>query len=213
MNIREHIKKLFESLNSEERSLVLEELNIVNDTNNEPPKEAFVDSCPYCSSTLLSKNGHRGVVQRYKCKACHKTFTGVSGSCFHGIKKKSQFDEYSKLMFEQYLPIKVMAKKIGISVQTSFDWRHKILSGLNAESKEFNGITEIDDVWFLYSQKGRKGLKYSRKRGGSKRKGDNKYQVKMLITADRKNSKDFSVTKIGRISKSDIERKVGGRFN
>ncbi len=213
MNIRKHIKKLFESLNSEERSLVLEELNIVNDTNNEPPKDASVDSCPYCSSTLLSKNGHRGVVQRYKCKACHKTFTGVSGTCFHGIKKKSQFDEYSKLMFEQYLPIKVMAKKIGISVQTSFDWRHKILSGLNAESKGFNGITEIDDVWFLYSQKGRKGLKYSRKRGGSKRKGDNKYQVKMLITADRKNSKDFSVTRIGRISKSDIERKVGGRFN
>ncbi|HEY5535497.1 MAG TPA: IS1595 family transposase [Ignavibacteria bacterium] len=124
-----------------------------------------------------------------------------------------KFENYRKLMFEQYSTIHTMAKKIGISIKTSFDWRHKILSSLNSESKEFNGITEIDDVWFLYSQKGRKGLKYSRVQGGSKRKGDNKFQVKMLITADRQTNKDFAVAKIGRISKSDLERKVGGKLN
>jgi transposase-like protein len=213
MNIQEQIKKLFERLSPEERVLILEKLNKTDSIKIESHNDTEIDTCPYCSSTFLSKNGHRGDTQRYKCKACHKTFTSISGSCFHGIKKKRQFEEYSKLMFEQYYTIETMAKKIGISVQTSFDWRHKILSGLNAESKEFNGITEIDDVWFLYSQKGRQGLKYSRTRGGSKRKGDNKFQVKMLITADRQTTKDFAVTKIGRISKSDLERKVGGKFN
>jgi transposase-like protein len=213
MNIQEQIIKLFESLNFEERSLVIEELCKVKEVNNEQHKDNPIDSCPYCSSKFLIKNGHRGLMQRYKCNTCEKTFTGVSGSCFHGIKKISKFEQYGQLMFDQYLPITKMAEKIGISVQTSFDWRHKILSGLNSENKEFKGITEIDDVWFLYSQKGRKGLKYSRKRGGSKRRGDNKFQVKMLITADRQTTTDFSVTKIGRISKSDLDRKVGGKFN
>lgn len=213
MNIQEQIKHLFEKLKTDEQILILEELHKVNNSNNETHKEETVESCPYCSSGLLSKNGHRGVQQRYKCKTCHKTFTSISGSCFHGIKKRDKFEEYSTLMFDQNYTLQTMAKKIDISIQTSFDWRHKILSSLNTEHKEFNGITEIDDVWFLYSQKGRKGLKYSRKRGGSKRKGDNKFQVKMLITADRQTTKDFSVTKIGRISKSDLERKVGGRFN
>ena len=213
MNTQEQIKHLFEKLNTDDQILILEELHRVNNSNNEPPNAASVESCPYCSSVLLSKNGHRGVQQRYKCKVCHKTFTSVSGSCFHCIKKTDKFEEYRKLMFEQYYTIQTMAKKIGISVQTSFDWRHKILSSLNSEPKEFNGITEIDDVWFLYSQKGRKGLKYSRVRGGSKRKGDNKFQVKMIITADRQTTKDFAVAKIGRISKSDLERKVGGKFN
>lgn len=106
-----------------------------------------------------------------------------------------------------------MAEKIGISHQTAFDWRHKILTGLDITAEEFNGITEIDDVWFLYSQKGRKGLKYSRKRGGSHRQGDNKYQVKLLVTADRQQQKDMSVIKIGRITRTDIQRKLSGKFN
>jgi transposase-like protein len=213
MNVQEQIVKLFESLSSEERASVMAELQIINDANSDQHKVSPVEACPYCSSKFLIKNGHRGVTQRYKCNTCQKTFSSISGSCYHAIKKVSKFEQYSQLMFDQYLPIAKMAEKIGISVQTSFDWRHKILSGLNAESKEFKGITEIDDVWFLYSQKGRKGLNYSRGRGGSKRKGDNKFQVKLLITADRQTTKDFSVTKIGRISKSDLDRKVGGKFD
>lgn len=213
MVIQEQIRHLFESLSQEERILILKELHMVNMNNLETAKEIPLETCPYCSSNLLVKNGCRGSKQRFKCKVCHKTSTNSSGTSFHGLKKADKFEEYRKLMFEQYLPIKIMAKKTCISVQTAFDWRHKILGSLNATKQEFSGITEMDDIWFLYSQKGRKGLKYSRKRGGSKRKGDNKFQVKLLVTADRESNKDFSVAKIGRITKSDIERKVGGKFN
>jgi hypothetical protein len=128
------------------------------------------------------------------------------------LQKKVKFEEYKALMEQGYLPVKKMATKIGISIQTAFDWRHKILSNLKEINNQFEGLTEIDDLWFLYSQKGRKGLKYSRKRGGSKRRGDNNFQVKLLITADRNTNKDLSVVRIGRLKKSDIERKVGGQF-
>lgn len=213
MQIQEKIKQLFAKLDRGEQMKVLRSLENKHQPLESTVKQIAVTVCPYCGSTDFSKNGKRGATQRYLCKSCVKIFTGKTGTFLHGIKDSKKFKRYFKLMFEQYLPLKVMSEKIGISHQTAFDWRHKILSGINITTDEFNGITEIDDIWFLYSQKGRKGLKYSRVRGGSRRQGDNKYQVKLLITADRENEKDMSVLKIGRISKADIQDKIGGKFN
>jgi len=213
MQIEEKIKALFDMLNTDKQKKLIKELDKKNNKRTVSVKDITVASCPFCGSSEYSKNGYRGTLQRYICKRCNKVFTVKTGTFIHGIKKGKKFDKYFKLMFEQYQPLEVIAKKVGISMQTAFDWRHKILSGLKTSTEEFKGITEVDDVWFLYSQKGRKGLKYSRKRGGSSRKGDNEYQVKLLMTADRDKQKDLSVVKIGRISKSDIQRKIGGKFN
>jgi transposase-like protein len=213
MDTLQEIKILFDSLDNLQKKNLLMELNI---ELNHAMKDDFIqtmDCCPYCKSELIVKNGHKKNQQRFKCKKCHKIFTSTTGTSIHGIKKIEKFEEYKKLMFEQYQPLRALAEKVGISIQTAFDWRHKILSGLSSSPIEFKGITEMDDLWFLYSQKGRKGLKYSRKRGGSSRAGDNNYQVKLLVTADRLRNRDFSVAKIGRITKKDIERKVGGKFN
>jgi len=214
MQIQEKIKLLFDMLNPEDQNKMIRELEKKkNKRRSISIKDITVASCPFCGSSEYSKNGHRGSLRRYICKRCNKVFTGKTGTFIHGIKEGKKFDKYFKLMFEQYLPLEVISKKVGISIQTAFDWRHKILSGLKISTEEFKGITEVDDVWFLYSQKGRKGLKYSRKRGGSSRKGDNEYQVKLLMTVDREKQKDLSVVKIGRISKTDIQRKIGGKFN
>lgn len=213
MHIQEKIKTLFEKLDAKTQKKLLRELTKKKNMRDSDIKKVRVKRCPFCGSVEFSKNGHKGSVQRYKCKECQKVFTGKTGTAVHGIKERKKFDQYLKLMSEEYLPLKKMAAMVGISEQTAFDWRHKILSGTSNKTENFKGITEIDDVWFNYSQKGRKGLKYSRKRGGIRRKGDNKYQVKMLISADREKQRDMSVIKIGRISKSDIQRKLGGKFD
>ena len=70
----------------------------------------------------------------------------------------------------------------------------------------------MDDLWFLYSQKGRKGLEYSRKRGGSKRKGDNSFQVKVIAASDKKQV-ELKIAKIGRISEKDIIHAIGEKFS
>ena len=69
----------------------------------------------------------------------------------------------------------------------------------------------MDDLWFLYSQKGRKGLKYSRKRGGGSRKGDNGFQAKIIAASDNVQV-EMKLAKIGRISKNDIICAVGDKF-
>ncbi len=213
MSARNEILRLFKSLPKEEKEIVLKELGQPSIVNSDIKKEFDAVCCAHCGSKLFVKNGKRGNDQKYKCKSCCKVFTAKTGTSLHRLQKPEKFELYRSLMLESYYPIKKIAEKVGISIQTAFDWRHKILSGTIKDEKSFEGITEIDDIWFLYSQKGRKGLGYSRKRGGSKRAGDNEYQAKLLITADRNRTADMSLVRIGRLKKADIERKVSGRFS
>lgn len=213
MSAHVEILRLFKSLPEKERGIVLDELTQASTEEATRLKDANIVCCPYCESKLFVKNGKRGPLQKYKCKACCKVFSSKTGTSLHRLQKPDKFELYKALMLESYYPIKQIAKKVGISIQTAFDWRHKILSLKENEDNDFKGITEIDDIWFLYSQKGRKGLEYSRKRGGSKRAGDNDFQAKLLITTDRNKTTNMSLARIGRLKMADIERKVSGKFS
>lgn len=154
MTRQEKILELYSGLSLEDKKLVLDKLNkIDSEPESKIRDKTFVSLCPHCESSLIVKNGKRAELQKYKCKTCCKTFSYRTKSCLHKIKKTEKFKAYKSLMFENYYTLKQMASKIGISIQTSFDWRHKILSSLNNEDVTFPGITEIDDIWFLYSQK------------------------------------------------------------
>jgi len=207
------IIRLFKSLSTEDKSSILQELSQPSMMETIRIEDALVVCCPHCQSKLFVKNGKREGVQKYKCKGCCKVFSSTTGTSLYRLQKPDKFELYKSLMLESYHPLKQIAKKVGISIQTAFDWRHKILSATAEDAKTFEGITEIDDIWFLYSQKGRKGLDYSRKRGGSKRAGDNDFQAKLLITSDRNKTTDMSLVRIGRLKKADIQRKVSGKFS
>ena len=47
------------------------------------------------------------------------------------------------------------AKEVGISLPTSFKWRHKILSAIQGLEGgiSFSGITEVDELLMQYSEK------------------------------------------------------------
>jgi transposase-like protein len=171
--------------------------------------------CPHCSGHDLQANGKNNGMQRYKCKSCLKNFSDSTGTALASIKKKDLWISYIKLMFEGKSLIKC-AEQIGISKQTSFNWRHKILSRLRHEAPEkFEGICEIDDVFFNYSEKGSKSLKRSpRKRGNHGiAQGVSNDKVAVLITYDRTNNKDLQVIKRGRIRKKDLHLAIGNRLD
>lgn len=212
MSAKEQILELFNGLNSQDKQQLLNELSDLKDSK-EVIKIDKIGNCPHCQGKHVVKNGKHKGNQRYLCKICNRNFIYSTGTGLQGIKKKNQYEEYKSIMFnEGFVPLKIMSSRLNISIQTAFDWRHKILCNLKSTCKNFEDITEVDDIWFLYSQKGRKGLKYSRKRGGSKRRGDNNFQVKLLVTSDRNNTNDMSVVRIGRMKAKDIERKIGGRI-
>ena len=100
--------------------------------------------------------------------------------------------------------IRKSAKETGISIQTSFDWRHKLLSSFSsAWVEDFEGICESDDLFFLQSEKGNRNLERKpRKRGGKAiKRGISNEQVAVIASCDRSGNKDMKVTTMGRISK------------
>ena len=172
-----------------------------------------VNECPHCHSKKIIGWGKYKEMKRYMCKSCSRTFIPTTGTVIHYLKKPNAFLNYSTIIFSESLSsLKIEAKRVGVSKTTAFTWRHKILISLGLEAPVFNGVTEMDDVWFRYSQKGRKNLKYSRKRGRSSHKGDNNFVTKLLITKERGGNLDMSVIKIGRLSGQDISRKLKGQF-
>jgi len=214
-NFKEITQKIA-TLNYEELFLLEEQLSTQIEIQKQDIHKQVaeqVHECPHCYSKKIIKWGKYKEMKRYMCKLCSRTFIPTTGTVIHYLKKPNAFLNYTTIMFSESLSsLEIEAKRIGVSKTTAFNWRHKILISLGLETPTFNSVTEMDDVWFRYSQKGRKGLKYSRKRGRSSHKGDNNFVTKLLITNERGGSLDMSVIKIGRLSGQDISRKLKGKF-
>lgn len=171
--------------------------------------------CPHCQSQSIVANGKNKGVQRFRCKECGKNFSENTGTSIANLKKGHLWKTYIKHMFEGH-SIARCAGLTGISIQTSFDWRHKVLSSLQSLSPEkFDGISESDDIFFNYSEKGSKSLnRKPRKRGNHGiSQGISNDKVAVILTCDRKNHKDFQVAKRGRIRKVDIEKVLSGKLD
>ncbi len=172
-----------------------------------------VKVCPHCSGKHFIKWGTYQDMGRFMCKDCHRTFIPTTGTAIHWSKKPEAFINFSTVMFSEGLnTLEHQAKRVGISVNTAFHWRQRILIALGSETPVFKKATEMDDIWIRYSQKGRKGLKYSKKRGGSSHKGDNDFVSKVLITKEREGVLDMALIKIGRLSEKDLKEKFNKKF-
>lgn len=209
----EEIKKLFFSLNKEDQTKLLSELEVLDYSKGQMFDFKTPLHCPNCKSERIIKHSFYKGIQRHKCKECNRTFSARTGTILAHLKKEATFSEYVELV-EKYglLTLKKVSKALKISNQTSLDWRHKYLMALEKKKDKFVGDVQADDIWFLYSQKGRKGLEYSRKRGGSKRKGDNDFQVKVLVLSDENKSNWSDTVKIGRIDTQDVITSIGDKF-
>jgi len=171
--------------------------------------------CPECHGNNVIKWGKYKNVSRFYCRDCKHTSTPLSGNAFHHARKPETFKMFGQKMFDgQYSSLSFLSKELNISPKTAFEWRHKYLSALSSsgEKERFVGFTEIDDVWFLLNEKGRKDKNEKRKRGGTVKQGDNNMQVKVLFTSDRQGDANISVVRAGRLKNEDVKRAVGGCF-
>ncbi len=172
-------------------------------------------SCPHCKSKKLRANGKLKQVQRYVCNGCGKNFSETTGKVLYNLKKKDKMNAYLFCLLSGY-SIRKSAKETGISIQTSFNWRHKLLTAFNGVSAEgFEGICESDEMFFLHSEKGNRKLQRKpRQRGGkATKRGISDEQVAVIATCDRTGNKDLKVAAMGRISKKDIDRVLKGKLS
>jgi transposase-like protein len=171
--------------------------------------------CPYCQSQQIVANGKNKGVQRFICNKCGKNFSENTGTSLAHLKKPHLWNTYLKHMFEGN-SIAKCAALTGISIQTSFDWRHKILGSMQSLSPAgFSGISESDDIFFNYSEKGARDIERApRKRGNDGiKQGISNDKVAVIVTCDRKQHKDLKVAKRGRLRKSDIQKVLSGKID
>jgi len=172
-------------------------------------------TCPHCSEKRIRGNGKLKGVQRYVCNGCKKNFSETTGKFWYNIKKKDKLNRYLYCLLSGY-SIRKSAVETGISIQTSFDWRHKLLTSFSSVSvEEFQGIVESDDLFFAYSEKGNRHLDRKPKKRGEKasKAGISDEKVAVVATCDRSGNKDFKVAARGRISKKDLDKVLKGKLD
>jgi len=119
-------------------------------------------------------------------------------------------------MIEGY-SLRKASEIIKVHYVTLFYWRHKVLSALKQmDFDQFSDIVEMDETYFLYSEKGKRNLteRKARKRGGSFQfRGISKEQVCVLIARDRQKLTYSKVLVQGRIVKSRLEKAIGSKLS
>jgi transposase-like protein len=167
--------------------------------------------CPCCNESNFRKDGKYKAVQKYECKSTGKVFTYKTNTVISGISKINKLTELVNMLGEGDLPtLSKIKKQLGVSHQTAFDWRNKILSALYSKPSLDNQIIEFDEFFHHLSRKGRQKMAYGRKRGSRRNTGDNKYTGKVFMAFSRSTGKtDFYFSHLGRTKANDVANYLG----
>ena len=170
--------------------------------------------CVHCGSDAIRGHGTYKHYRRYLCVSCKKTFTDITKTCIAHLQKRDQFRQYIVCMIHG-MSLRKAAKQTGVCLKTAFDWRHKILHALKMNPhQQLRGVTEADETFFRYSEKGsRKLSRPPRKRGVGKGPVLDDELVCVLTAKDRSGSPPVIET-VGRgpITSERIHEKLKGNF-
>jgi transposase-like protein len=111
--------------------------------------------CPSCESKEIVRYGKPKGIQKYKCKRCRTYFTDLTGTVMHRTRLRGKWLQYLALMTEG-LSVRQAARLLGISKNTAFAWRHKVISrlaGAYAQTR-LSGIVETHQLLMLKCCKG-----------------------------------------------------------
>lgn len=100
--------------------------------------------CPACRGSKIVRNGKRRGIQRYRCSMCLRCFTDLTGTLLEGIHHRDKFLEFCLCMIRG-CSVREAAHEVGISKNTSFEWRHRIISRLAQfdSERKLGGIVEV----------------------------------------------------------------------
>ncbi len=156
-------------------------------------------ACPHCKHEQVSRWGFANGLQRYRCKGCGATFNALTDTPLAGLRHKEKWIDYAQQLAEG-TSVRKSAKVVGVHPNTAFRWRHRFLSlPKEQQANHLAGIAEVDETYFLESQKGRRQSlgRTPRKRGGkASKRGLSDEQTAVLICRDRTgNTADFILEK------------------
>ena len=150
--------------------------------------------CPRCQGKKLYRHGTKSGLQRFRCRACGRTFNSLTGTPLARLRYKDKWLAFSDCMLDSRT-VRKAAARLAVAKNTSLRWRHRFLALAKTDRPAcLHGIAEADETFLLESQKGARDLtRPARKRAGKASKpGISTEQVCILVARDRSgNTVDF----------------------
>lgn len=113
-------------------------------------------ACVHCASAQVVRFGHSHGQQRFRCKACGKTFMALTGTPFLRLRDKEKLLAHADCM-SRSLTIRDTAQTVGLTVDCAFRWRHRFLEFLAQQQPQgMTGVVEADETFFRRSYKGQR---------------------------------------------------------
>jgi transposase-like protein len=129
---------------------------------------AAAPRCPHCKSVAVGTWSRPKPLTRYRCRDCRRTFTGLTGTPLERLRRRDAWLDYAQALADG-ISLRKAARRCGIVLDTSFRWRHRFLQlPKQKKATAVSGIVEVDETYFLKSQKGARKIagRKARKRGG-----------------------------------------------
>lgn len=147
-------------------------------------------------------------MQRYRCRACRRTFNALTGTPLSGLRHKGRWLSFGGSLASGE-SVRKSAKRCGVCTDTAFRWRHRFLEAAATAPGTLTGVVEADELFQLISDKGVRGLaRKPRKRGGKASKpGRSKEQAVILVATDRGGTTFVQV--IGDVSAESLAASLG----
>jgi transposase-like protein len=166
-------------------------------------------ACPRCQCRALHRNGHANGLQRFRCRACRRTFNSLTGTPLARLRCKASWLGYCTSMLEPSATVRRSAREVGVHRNTSFRWRHRFLAWIQHDRQlPLGGIVEADEMYVLDSEKGARALsRPARRRGGvAGKRGISGEQVCVLVARDRTGRTFDAVTGKGPLTAGHLRR-------
>lgn len=84
-------------------------------------------ACPWCGSSGVLKWGRPAGRQRFRCRSCGKTFTGLTGTIRAHLHHRDRWYGLGGCLRES-LSVRASGRILGVHYSTAFRWRHRALT-------------------------------------------------------------------------------------
>lgn len=164
--------------------------------------------CPHGDTTGAVKCGRANGLQRYRCKACRRSFNALTGTPLARLRHKDRWLAFADSLKDR-MAVRRSARHCGVAASTAFRWRHRFLRAIQTGTTRLAGLVEADETFILDSRKGDRRLdRPARRRGGKAgKRGVSREQVPVLVAVARGGATRCAV--LPEVSAKAIEAALG----
>ncbi|MFN3789786.1 transposase [Massilia sp.] len=102
--------------------------------------------CPSCACERYYRHGQANGLQRYRCRACGRTYNDLSGTPLARLRLRGKWLDYLGTLIDS-TSVRAAAKEVGVHRNTAFRWRHRFLKGPEQDQPQrLGGIAEADEI-------------------------------------------------------------------